>query len=109
VIRVAILITVLVLLFFIYKRFQSDKAFKLEISVTLLILVGLISFYEYQNTKRRTLITNLLIAFNEGKTLSCHDKDVDKKHFDYESGTMVFISKEIVDIKYPILSCKVKK
>ena len=107
-IRVAILITALILLFFIYQKFQSDRAFKLEIGLTLSLLLSLIIFYEYQNTKIQNSVTQLLTAFNEGKQLVCRGNEVDKTHFDYESGTMVFISKKIVDIKYPILECKIK-
>jgi len=108
VIRVAILITVLVLLFFIYQKFQSDKTFKLEISATLALLLSLIIFYQYQNDRLQEKVTKLITAFNEGKQLSCNGDLVDNITFDYESGTMVFISKKIVDIKYPITSCSIK-
>ena len=107
--RVAILLAVVVLLFLFYKKFKHDKDLNKEIVGVFVILISLILFFEYQSSKVREKVTSILIAFKEGKSLVCQNHKVDKKSFDYESGTMVFISKEIVDIKYPITSCKVKK
>ena len=108
-IRFAIFFLVFVLLFFLFKRYKEDKTFTREIAGTLALMLLLIFVYQYKSNKVADRITELLVAFKEGKVLLCHDKDVDKKSFDFESGTMVFISKKIVDIKYPITSCKVKK
>ena len=107
--RVAILFVAILLLFFIYRRFKDDKKFNLEIGSLLLILLIMIGFHEYYSNKTREKVTKLLVSYKEGKTLICQDAKVDKNHFDYESGTMVFISKKIVDIKYPIQGCKVEK
>jgi TctA family transporter len=109
VLRVAILIVALLLLFLIYKRFKDDKKFNFEIGSLVMLLLIMISLYEYNSNKTREKVTKLLVSFKEGKTLICQDAKVDKEHFDYESGTMVFISKKIVDIKYPIQGCKQQK
>jgi len=108
VIRVAILVVFLLLIYFFYKKYRYQKDLNKEIALILIVLMGLILFYQYNNNKVQDKVTNLLIAFKEGKKLSCDENIVDKNSYDYESGTMVFISKKIVDIKYPILSCEVK-
>ena len=107
--RIFIIIFFLILIFLVVKKFKEDKDLNKEIFIVLIILIGLIFSYQYIQNQVQNKITNLLIAFKEGKELLCNGNIVDKNHFDYESGTMVFISKKIVDIKYPILSCKIKK
>ncbi len=108
-IRVAILLSVLVLGFLFFKKFKDDKDLNKEIGFVLVFLFVLILYHQNYTNQIQDKVTKLLIAFKEGKVLVCQDNKVDKEHFDFESGTMVFISREIVDIKYPITSCKVKK
>ena len=103
--RIAIFFTALALLFFIIKRIKEDKNFTKEIVSIMIALLIMIGFHEYFSNKERVKVTNILVAFKEGKTLLCHDAKVNKDSFEYESGTMVFISKKNEDVKYPVLGC----
>jgi hypothetical protein len=59
----------------------------------------------------------LYFEYNHGKTLECKDPfgkvvKVNKKNFDFVSGTMVFLGKEgspYEGLVVPIEGCKVKK
>jgi len=105
-IRVAILLVAFVLLFLLYKKFKDNKNLNKEITIISLVLLGLIITHEHFSNQTRQKVTKLLIAFKEGKTLVCHDKKIDKNTFEYESGTMVFISKKLGKEKYSITECK---
>ena len=107
-IRVAIFFLLCILLVLVYVKFRNNKDLNKEITFVSILLLALILFFQYLNAKFQHKVTKLLIAYNKGQTLICKNAKVDKRSFDYESGTMVFISKKIVDIKYPILECKIK-
>ncbi|CAD7288543.1 hypothetical protein [Campylobacter suis] len=57
-------------------------------------ITGIFAYlYESEVSKKESKNALLLGAFNQGKTLVCADKKVDKMRFNYEFGTACFMPK----------------
>ncbi|ALW06532.1 TPA: hypothetical protein SEN62_000081 [Campylobacter jejuni] len=75
--------------------------------ILLVIFIVLAVFFEFENTQKSHLRTDIIVAFNQNKNILCKDINVSKAYFNYEFGTGSFISKDnnqsfnslIIDIK----------
>ncbi|ENU5494627.1 hypothetical protein ACE348_000082 [Campylobacter jejuni] len=101
-----LIILILALIAFALRE-KLGKKTKPFFSVLLVIFIVLAAFFEFQNTQKSHLRTNIIVAFNQNKNILCKDINVSKAYFNYEFGTGSFISKDnnqsfnslIIDIK----------
>ncbi|HDZ4960094.1 TPA: hypothetical protein RTG21_000603 [Campylobacter jejuni] len=101
-----LIILILALITFALRE-KLGKKTKPFFSVLLVIFIVLAAFFEFQNTQKSHLRTNIIVAFNQNKNILCKDINVSKAYFNYEFGTGSFISKDnnqsfnslIIDIK----------
>jgi Ca2+/Na+ antiporter len=87
-------ILLLILLFVLYLkggRFTLAKRF--IVGVLILLLIGIIVFYEISYTKRSNIDREILNAFNQNKTLVCEGHEVTSDDFTFVGGTKVFTHK----------------
>ncbi len=96
--------------------FFTDMAQKLKYTILASLLLGwsLVAIYSYYQNKKRIVIDRLYYEYNQGQVLKCKDPfgeivKVDKRHFNFVSGTLVFVGKEgtkFEGLVVPIESCK---
>ncbi|EAI9199025.1 hypothetical protein DUH34_08635 [Campylobacter coli] len=60
----------------------------------LVIFIVLAVFFEFENTQKSHLRTDIIVAFNQNKNILCKDINISKAYFNYEFGTGSFISKD---------------
>ena len=114
IIRVAIILLSLLLIFFLVRKYihQKDTSLK-KILATIAVLIYLIALHNYHMNQESKRVQKMLIAFKEGKTIICKDDDKDvnitKDDFNFESGTLVFINNKIPDIRYSVDDCKLER
>ena len=98
--------------------FFTDMASRMKYTVLAALVLGwlLVAGYSYYQNKKRIYHDMLLFEYNHGKVLECNDPfgkvvEVQKKNFDFISGTMVFMGKEgspYAGLVVPIEKCRVK-
>lgn len=101
-----LIILILALITFALRE-KLGKKIKPFFGVLLVIFIALAVFFEFENTQKSHLRTDIIVAFNQNKNILCKDINVSKKYFNYEFGTGSFISKDnnqsfnslIIDIK----------
>lgn len=101
-----LIILILALITFALRE-KLGKKTKLFFGILLVIFIVLAVFFEFENTQKSRLRTDIIVAFNQNKNILCKDINVSKAYFNYEFGTGSFISKDnnqsfnslIIDIK----------
>ncbi|AXP08454.1 hypothetical protein N4T57_03850 [Campylobacter hepaticus] len=106
-----ILIYIFIILFLSFLIFILDKKLGKKVKpffgILFVICIILIVFFEFKNTQKSHLKNDIIVAFNQGKSILCKDINISKMYFNYEFGTGSFISKDnnqsfnslIIDIK----------
>ena len=61
--------------------------------ITLLIVFGAIAFNSYSSSQRDQM-TNVVLKFNQNKTVKCNGIDVNNSNYTLSIGTYTFIGKE---------------
>ena len=97
--------------------FFTDLADRLKWVILSSLIAGwlLVAGYSYYQNKERIYHDMLYYNYTQGKILQCLDPygkkvAVDKKHFDFVSGTMVFVGKgKFEGLVVPLEQCKVRK
>jgi len=87
---------VIVGLFFLSIKYFTQLTKKQEIIVTiitLLIVFGAIAFNSYSSSQRDQM-TNVVLKFNQNKTVKCNGIDVNNSNYTLSIGTYTFIGKE---------------
>ena len=87
---------VIVGLFFLSIKQFTELTKKQEIIVTivtLLIVFGAIAFNSYSSSQRDQM-TNVVLKFNQNKTVKCSGVDVNNSNYTLSIGTYTFIGKE---------------
>ena len=87
---------VIVGLFFLSIKYFTQLSKKQEIIVSivvLLIIFGAITFNSYSNSQRDQM-TNVVLKFNQNKTVKCNGIDVNNSNYTLSIGTYTFIAKE---------------
>ncbi|EAJ7528990.1 integral membrane protein [Campylobacter jejuni subsp. doylei] len=101
-----LIILILALIAFVLRE-KLGKNTKPFFGILLVIFIALAVFFEFENTQKSHLKTDIIVAFNQNKNILCKDINVSKAYFNYEFGTGSFISKDnnqsfnslIIDIK----------
>jgi len=84
---------VLVLLLFIILHFFTEISLKqklISVSVFASFVMGAYLF-NLNSENRRVHLDNILLEYNNGKTIVCHELNVNKNEFSYSSGTQTFL------------------
>jgi len=87
---------VIVGLFFLAIKYFTDLTKKQEIivgSIVVAIVVGAIAFNMYGTAQREQML-NVVIKFNQDKTVQCDGIDVNNTNYTLSVGTYTFIGKE---------------
>jgi len=87
---------VIVGLFFLVLHYftELNKHQKTIITIAVFsIILGAIAFNTYSNAKRDKML-NVVMKFNQGKTVNCNGIDVNNTHYTISIGTYTFIGKE---------------
>ena len=87
---------VIVGLFFLSIKYFTQLSKKQEIIVSivvLLIIFGAITFNSYSSSQRDQM-TNVVLKFNQNKTVKCNGIDVNNSNYTLSIGTYTFIGKE---------------
>ncbi|HED1145127.1 TPA: hypothetical protein R4O95_000351 [Campylobacter jejuni] len=101
-----LIILILALITFVLRE-KLGKKTKPFFGILLVIFIVLAVFFEFENTQKSHLRTDIIVAFNQNKNILCKDINISKAYFNYEFGTGSFISKDnnqsfnslIIDIK----------
>ncbi|MFY4724299.1 hypothetical protein [Campylobacter jejuni] len=101
-----LIILILALIAFALRE-KLGKKTKSFFGILFIIYIILVVFFEFENTKKSHLRTDIIVAFNQNKNILCKNVNVSKAYFNYEFGTGSFISKDnnrsfnslIIDIK----------
>ncbi|EAL2823794.1 hypothetical protein A0F06_06925 [Campylobacter jejuni] len=101
-----LIILILALITFALRE-KLGKKTKPFFGILLVIFIVLVVFFEFENTQKNHLRTDIIVAFNQNKNILCKDINISKAYFNYEFGTGSFISKDnnqsfnslIIDIK----------
>jgi hypothetical protein len=70
------------------------KQEKYNISIATVIVLFAIGVYTGFQDKINQQNYNIVIAFNQGKTIICNSKEINDRDYNYVSGTSVFVAKE---------------
>jgi Na+/melibiose symporter-like transporter len=87
---------VIVGLFFLVLHYFTELNKNQKIIITIVVLsvvLGAIAFNIYSNTQRDKML-NVVIKFNQGKTVKCNGVDVNNTNYTISIGTYTFIGKE---------------
>ena len=87
---------VIVGLFFLAIKYFTDLSRKQEIvvgSVVLAVVLGAIAFNMYSTSQREKMF-NVVVKFNQSKTIQCDGIDVNNSNYTLSVGTYTFIGKE---------------
>ncbi|KAA6225364.1 MULTISPECIES: hypothetical protein [unclassified Campylobacter] len=105
---VIFLLCAFAILIFVYAlREKLGKKAKPAFFILFLLLILGIGIFEYKNIVKGHKQDDLLIAFNQGKSLICKNIIVESSNFNYEFGTSSFISKDInKSLKFLVLDIK---
>ena len=102
-----LIILILALITFALREKLGKKTKPFFFGIFFVIFIFLSVFFEFENTQKSHLRTDIIVAFNQNKNILCKDINVSKAYFNYEFGTGSFISKDnnqsfnslIIDIK----------
>ncbi len=85
----------LIMLFYIMHSFtELTRMHKISITTVLFIIIySAIAYNTYQNNQRTKLL-NIVTKYKQGKTITCHGKDVNSSIYSLSIGTYTFIGKE---------------
>ena len=87
---------IIVALFFSVMHFFTELDLKQKVGATVLTLsfvMGALYYNTLQNEKAEHL-RDVMLRFNQGKSLQCGDLEVDRKNFSLSVGTQTFIARE---------------
>lgn len=87
---------VIVALFFLALKYFTELDKKQEIIVALItgaIIFAAIAFNSY-STSQRDQMTNVVLKFNQSKTVQCNGLDVNNSNYTLSIGTYTFIGRE---------------
>ncbi|MDR2081057.1 MAG: hypothetical protein LBP54_04140 [Campylobacteraceae bacterium] len=102
-------ILLFILIFILYsKSGRFTLAKRIIVGALIVLLVGIIVFYEISYTKRSKQNRELLDAFVQNKTLVCEEREITAGNFTFVGGTQVFTLKDRGEIIISIDNCKVK-
>ena len=88
-------IVAVALFFLILHNFTTlDKKTKSAVVVSLLAMILFMYLYNLYTDKERERILDVVIRYNQGKTLLCKGFEVNSSTFSYSVGTQTFIGKE---------------
>lgn len=87
---------IIVILFFLALHYfteltTSQKA--ITTGITLSIIFGAIAYNSYTNAQQEKML-NVVIKYNQDKTIKCNNLDINKSNFTLSIGTYTFIGKE---------------
>ncbi|EJE0408623.1 hypothetical protein M4J63_000187 [Campylobacter coli] len=88
-----LIILILALITFALRE-KLGKKTKPFFGILLVIFIVLAVFFEFENTQKSYLRTDIIVAFNQNKNILCKDINISKAYFNYEFGTGSFISKD---------------
>ena len=101
-IAIAVFITTVYLAIDKFTDFSRIK--KVLITLASFILLAMLYQYESFNDRQRQNTYTLLLAYENNKTLSCNDMEVNKKNFNYSSGGHSFLGKATAPYSNAIVS-----
>lgn len=87
---------VIVGLFFLVLHYFTELKKQEKIIITIVVFtiaIGAISFNAYSNAQRDKML-NVVMKFNQGKTVKCNGVDVNNTNYTISIGTYTFIGKE---------------
>ena len=87
---------VVVGLFFLSLHYFTELNKKQKVMVTAIVLaivLSAIGFNKYSNIQRENML-NVVMKFNQGKTVNCDGIEVNSKDYTLSIGTYTFIGKE---------------
>ncbi len=87
---------VIVGLFFLVLHYFTELNKNQKIIITIVIfsiVLGAIAFNTYSNAQRDNML-NVVMKFNQGKTVNCNGVDVNNTNYTISIGTYTFIGKE---------------
>jgi len=87
---------IIVALFFAVMHFFTELDLKQKVGATVLTLsfvMGALYYNTLQDEKAEHL-RDVMLRFNQGKSLQCGDLEVDKNNFSLSVGTQTFIARE---------------
>ena len=88
------LLIILILALITFALRELGKKTKPFFGILLVIFIVLAVFFEFENTQKSHLRTDIIVAFNQNKNILCKDINISKAYFNYEFGTGSFISKD---------------
>lgn len=87
---------VIVGLFFLSLHYFTElnkKQKTLVTAIVLAVVLSAIGFNKYSSLQRENML-NVVMKFNQGKTIKCDNEDVSNKEYTLSIGTYTFIGKE---------------
>ena len=87
---------VVVALFFLAIKYFTELTKKQEIIVSVVVLTiifGAIAFNSYSSSQREQM-SNVVLKFNQNKTVNCNGVDVNNVNYTLSVGTYTFIGRE---------------
>lgn len=87
------IILILALIAYVLREKLGSKT-KPFFGILLVLMIVFAVFYEMKNIKNSNLAQEIIVAFNQGKEITCRDFNVSNKYFNYEFGTGSFVSKD---------------
>jgi len=88
------LIVVTLLFLALHYFTEITKSQKIVVSITFLVVVfGAIAYNTYTTSQRENMM-NIVVKFNQSKTVQCNGIDVNNSDFTLSIGTYTFIGRE---------------
>lgn len=106
-----ILIVIVLTIFTVYAIANKIKNYKTISVVLFIILVAIISILTTNQRFTEKQHAKIINLFNRDKTIQCSEMNVNKKYFNFVSGTLVFMGKEKSDFQgqiIPLDECRLK-
>ncbi|NPA82150.1 MAG: hypothetical protein GXO31_06030 [Epsilonproteobacteria bacterium] len=112
--QLLLFVLVIILIFILFGIIKSN--FSLKNKIIFLFILSFLIFaafvYEAKLSEKEDKYRNLMIAFNQGKSLICHNREVNSSYFILNFGTLSFIGKdeitEVRDLIIPVKDCKLQ-
>ncbi len=113
--QLLLFLIVLILLLLLFGIIKSEFSLKNKL-IFLFLLSGLIILaviYEAKLDEKEDKYRKIMIAFNQGKSLICENREVNSSYFVLNFGTLSFIGKdnipEVRDLIISVEKCHLKK
>ena len=113
--QLLLFLAVLILLILLFAIIKSEFSLKNKL-IFLFLLTGLIVLaviYEAKLDEKENKYREIMIAFNQGKSLICENREVNSSYFVLNFGTLSFIGKddipEVRDLIISVEKCRLKK